>query len=177
MKIIEAMKRIKAIDAQIGVHANFISKNFARLTTEEAPFGEETSQKVQSAHQAVVSLIQEKNSLQARIQKTNITTPVTVSVVNQRGDREAVTKTISEWVFRRDRGVREEQSLVSLYEERFLKSKVGVQTLSNGEKVVVDVARAYEPDFIQQRSMALASEPLEIDAQLEIINATVDLVD
>lgn len=170
MKIIEAMKRVKANKEKIADLQGKIGQFCANLNFESPTYGAETPNKIREWLQSCNDLTQENIRLLCAIQRTNITTMVNITL----GDR-VVTKSIAEWVWRR-----REYAIVDLktwqqLTDRNLKEGVGQN--SSGTPVEVKLVRHFDPAQRDRKVAEFKSEPHEIDAALEVTNAVTDLVE
>jgi hypothetical protein len=170
MKIIEAMKRIKGNKEKIADLQGKIGQFCANLTFETPTYGVDTPGKIKSWLQSCTDLAQENVRLLTSIQRTNLATPVTISL----GDK-PVTKSIAEWVWRRreyaDLDLRTWQSLG----DRGLKE--GQARDSTGMTIEVKIARHFDPSERDANVAMFKSERNEIDSALEVVNAITDLAE
>ena len=103
------------------------------------------------------------------IARRNLATSVTIELGGK-----SVTKTIAEWVWRRREYAKLDLLTFSKLTDRGLKEGQG-QT-STGLPFEVKLVRHYDPS---QRDAAMAmyqAEPHQIDAALEVVNATTELL-
>jgi hypothetical protein len=169
MKIIEAMKKVKQNKEKIADLQTKIGQTCANLSHETPVYGAETSTKIREWLQSCQDLTQENVSLLCAISRTNLATPATIELGGKQ-----VTKTIAEWVWRRREYAKTDLMTFGKLTDRGLKEGAG-QT-STGVPFEVKIVRHYDPT---QRDTAMAmyqAEPHQIDAALEVINATTDLV-
>lgn len=169
MKIIEAMKRVKANKEKIADLHIKISQFCANLSFETLLYGTNTADKIAEWLQSCDDVSQENIRLLTAIQRTNIATPVTITL----GDK-AVTKSIAEWVWRRREYAALDLKTWQMLTDRNLKEGMGQN--SQGSLVEVKIVRHFDP-LRRDRMMAMyKSEPHEIDAALEVVNAVTDLL-
>lgn len=170
MKIIEAMKRIKLNKDKLGDLQLKIQQNCARLNHETPLYGEETAGKIKEWTQACEDIGRDNIGLLIRIQKTNLATDVTIELGGKK-----VTKNVAEWVWRRREYAQYDLNTWSKQTDRNLKE--GTAQSSTSVPVEVKIVRYYDPVERDKKLAMYQSEPKEIDAALEVINATVDLVE
>lgn len=170
MKIIEAMKRIKANKEKIADLQNKIRQHAANLSFETPPYGAETGNKIKEWVQSARDTAAENVNLLVAIQRTNLATSVTI----QLGDNN-VTKSISEWVWRRREYAAIDQATMGCMFDRGLKE--GHLPQSTGTPLEVKIVRHYDPEFRDKWTAIFAREPHDIDAALEVVNATTDLIE
>ena len=168
MKIIEAMKQIKALNLKVSDLRQKIQEHAADLSHETPKYSDQRAQ-VDAWTQAAEACVMEISNLKTRIQKTNlaITVPITLG-------GETITKTIAEWVHRRHGLTELHESIWRSQGDRNLKE--GVLTQSNGEKIDVKIRRHYSPELRDKKLAVLREEPFVIDSTLEVVNATTDLL-
>lgn len=169
VKVIEAMKQIKdllrkADDLRTKVKMHSADMDF------ETPTYENQKDKVRGWVQAHSDIMKEILDLRFRIQKTNIATSVPIELGGV-----VVNKTIAEWIHRRRELANLECNMWMQLTDRNLRD--GQMTQSDGSKRDVKIRRYYSPDERDEKMNMFKSEPLMIDARLEVINATVDLLD
>ena len=169
MKIIEAMKKVKQNKEKIIDLQNKIGQVCANHAHETPMYGTETGSKIKEWLQSCQDLAQENIKLLVAIARTNLATSVAVELGGKQ-----VTKTIAEWVWRRREYSKLDLLTFSKLTDRGLKEGQG-QT-STGVPFDIRLVRHYDPS---QRDAAMAmyqSEPHQIDAALEVVNAVTDLV-
>jgi hypothetical protein len=172
MKIIEAMKRVKANKEKIGDLQVKIAQFCANLNFETLTYGTpaETSAKITEWLQSCTDLTQENIRLLTAIQRSNLTTAVTIQL-----NSHAVTKSIAEWVWRRREYAGVDLKTWSQLSDRNLKEGTG--TNSSGTPVEVKILRHFDPERRDDMVAVFKSEPHEIDAALEVVNAVTDIVE
>jgi hypothetical protein len=172
MTIIEAMKRIKANKVKLADLQQKIALYSAHtsLEAESTPYGHNTAAKVAEWTNTCEDLSQENMKLDIRIQKTNLATPVTIAL----GGRE-ITKCIAEWVLRRRKYANDDFQTWSRQTDRGL--KVGMTQGSQGAPVEVKLIRNYDTDLRDKKMVMYQMEPHEINAKLEVVNATTELLE
>lgn len=171
MKIIEAMKRVKANKEKVADLQQKISQFCANLNFETLTYGtpSETAVKIQEWLQSCIDLTQENIRLLTSIQRTNGETQVSIELGDKR-----VTKTIAEWVWRRREYAALDLKTWNQLSDRGLKEGTGQN--SSGTPVEVKIIRHFDPEKRDKMVAMFKTEPHEIDAALEVINAVTDLV-
>lgn len=170
MKLIEAMKRVKSNKEKIADLQQKIGTHCANLSHETPVYGTETGNKIKEWLQSCTDLSQENVRLLLAIQRTNLVTPVTITL-----ETKTVTKMIAEWVWRRREYAKMDMLTWSQLTDRGLKE--GVANTSTGQPFELKIVRHYDPATRDNQLVMFKGEPHEIDAALEIINAVTDLVE
>ena len=170
MKIIEAMKRVKANKEKIADLQAKIAQYCVNMSFETLMYGDQTKAKIIEWMQSCTDLTQENIRLLCGIQKTNIDTFVSITL----GDR-VVTKSIAEWVWRRREYAALDLRTWQMLTDRNLKEGMGQN--SQGTPVEVKIVRHFDPVQRDKMAAMFKSEPHEIDAALEVVNAVTDLVE
>lgn len=169
MKIIEAMKRVKQNLEKIDDLQKKISVTCANLSV-ETPIYPDPKAKINEWSQGCDDLTQENIRLLTAIQRTNLATPVTIEL-----GMKTVTKNIAEWVWRRRTYAAVDLATWSKMTDRNLKE--GQINQSTGQPLMVTITRHYDPEKRDAMMAMYRSEPHMIDAALEVINATTDLIE
>lgn len=170
MKIIEALKKLKMNRKKIQDLQNLIRMNASHMesATKSLAYAN-PKQKILEWEQSIHDLQKENAQLLARISKTNLETKATIEI----GDNQ-ITKTISEWIYRRREGVdfdiQTQQAKATTLKQVATKDE-------KGEIVVDNVVRNYDQAKRDELLMSLSSEKMLIDSQLEIVNAVTDLLE
>lgn len=170
MKIIEAMKRIKANKEKIADLQNKIKANSAYLSF-ETPLYPDTKAKIREWAQSCFDTAQENIHLLTAVARTNLATIVTITL----GDA-AVSKTIAEWVWRRREYAALDMATHASMTDRGLKEGHGQTSVPGGAPLEIKIIRNYDPDHRDKMIAIYRSEPHEIDAALEVTNAVTDLI-
>lgn len=170
MKIVEAMKRVKSNKEKIADLQAKVAQFCANLNFETPTYGAETPNKIREWLQSCNDLTQENVRLLCAIQRTNMTTLVTVSL----GEK-VVTKSIAELVWRRREYAAIDLNTWAKLTDRNLKEGTGQN--SSGTPVEVKIIRHFDPEQRDKKMAEFKSEPHEIDAALEVVNAVTDLVE
>lgn len=170
MKIIEALKKVKANRVKISDLSALIGKYSAHMEsgTTSLPY-KDPAKSIAEWSQSIFSLSQDNAILLSRIQKTNLVVMVPIEI-----DGKIVTKNISEWVYRRREGVDQEMSGYASMGTRL----TATATKDKDGNIVVDrVVYNYDQAMRDKKLSILKEEKSLIDSALEIVNATTDLVD
>lgn len=169
MKIIEALKELKLNAKKIGDVSARIALNSAKKDFEKSPYADPTSQ-VKEWLDSVEGLTKRNAQLTLLISKTNAATLVTIELEGKQ-----VTKSITEWIYRRRYGVAMEMAAVKALTNRGLKDEQVKQT--DGTLLETKVVLHYDQKLRDQRMDALQQEPTLIDTRLEMVNAVTDLLE
>lgn len=170
MKIIEAMKRVKMNKEKVADLRRRIATASAHLSIETPAYADPTAQ-IKEWLQSCTDLSQESVKLLVAIQKTNLSTPVTISLNGQN-----ITKPIAEWVWRRREYAKADMETWAQLTDRGLKPTL-VQQSTGTDPLKVELVRNYDPATRDDRLALYRAEPHVIDSALEIVNATTDLVE
>lgn len=169
MKIIEAMKKIKDLQRKVDDLKNAIRQHCADMDFENPVYQDQEGQ-VSNWVQSVSDILKEILRLRVAIQRTNLTTMVQIEL-----NGVTVEKTIAEWIHRRRDLAKSEEELWRCLDDRGLKD--GQMRMSSGDIKDVHVRRYYDPGKRDDKIDEFRSEPLKIDATLEVVNAVTDLVE
>lgn len=170
MKIIEAMKRVKANKEKIADLQKQIAQYCVNFDFETPTYGTETGNKVAEWLQGCDDISRQSAKLLVAIQRTNLVTLVTITL----GENN-VMKSIAEWIWRRREYAAIDMKTWQALTDRNLKD--GMHTNSQGTPTMVKVVRHYDPVRRDKMAAMYKSEPHEIDAALEVINAVTDLIE
>lgn len=170
MKIIEAMKEVKLNDEKIVELRTRIKQTCSHTSLEKPLYGDETRDKIKKWVQMCKDVSQRNIELLCAIQKTNMETPVTI----QLGEK-SVTKTIAAWIWRRRKYATQDLETMRSLSDKGLQE--GFINPSGAETPVkVEIVRYYDPAARDDEADMYREEPHRIDAALEIVNATTDLI-
>jgi hypothetical protein len=172
MKLIEAMKRVKANKEKIANLQQMIGSYSAHLSHETPVYGTETPEKITGWAQTCEDLGQENIRLLTAIARTNLATQVTVTLGEKR-----VTKPISEWIWRRREYAALDLITYQRMNDRNLKEGHMPSSVPGGTPVEVKIVRSYNPERRDKKVAEYQGEPHEIDATLEVTNAVTDLIE
>lgn len=170
MKIVEALKKVKYNKEKIADLHTKIAANCANLSFETPAYGDKASFKITEWLQSCQDLTQDNVRLLVAIAKTNNTVNVAIDIGGK-----SVTKTIAEWVWRRREYAAIDANTFAMLTDRKLKE--GALQTSPGVMTEVKVVRHFDPEYRDARLAMYREEPHLIDAALEIVNATTDLVE
>lgn len=169
MKIIEAMKTVKANKEKVAELMQRIQRNSAHLSIESPQYGDAQREQVQSWRQSSIDTLRDNVQLLARIAKTNQATQVVIKINDA-----PVEKTIAEWVWLRREYAGLEAAVWGSLSDRNLKE--GQVQSSPGVFTEVKLIRYYDPIERDKNLDALRRLPHDIDAALEVVNAVTDLL-
>jgi hypothetical protein len=169
MKIIEALKGIKDLQRKAEDLKDKVKKNCSHLSNEK-PVYVNQKQQIDSWIQAYNDVVKEILKLQVAIQKTNLDTQVTITLNDTN-----VTKSIAEWIHRRRSLAGLQEAIYRNLTDRGLRE--GTIKQSNDERIDVHIVRYFDPAERDKNIDIYSNEPHVIDAKLEIVNATTDLVE
>lgn len=169
MKLIEGLKTLKLHQKKIVEIQALIALNSARKSIEKSAYKDPTAQ-VAAWIASSESHNFEAERLTRRIQLTNLSTQVTVTLNGQ-----AITKSISEWVYRRRYGAPNALKTYRMLTDRNLKPEVMKQ--NDGSLLEIDVVRHFDSEHRDKMLSLYHDEPTIIDMALEIVNATTDLME
>ena len=169
MKIIEAMKKVKANKAKIEDLRGKIASVSAHLSFETPLYGVDTATKISEWAQSCTDLSHDNVQLLVAIQRTNLSTFVTIELGGKQ-----VTKTIAEWIWRRREYATIDRQVWASMTDRNLRE--GVMPSSTGVHTEAKIVRNYDPSWRDTMIAMYTAEPAAIDGALEVVNAVTDLV-
>jgi hypothetical protein len=180
MKIIEAMKEIEDNQRKVDDLMRKIKIHCVDIDLEDPVYGSQDKQRAQidSWLQSCHDLLARISKLKVAIQRTNLNTQVTIEL----GGKE-VTKCIAEWIVRRggkaktDGLAKREQQLWECLTDRKGEIPHGRIKTTAGEERDIKMRRYYDPAVRDKKVDLFKSEPLLIDAKLEVVNATTNLME
>lgn len=172
MKIIEALKTIRANQAKVHDLVVKVQKNSAIRSDQTSPYGDQraSTATVNGWLDTIRQTLRENEVLTRRIHTTNNSVEITI-VIGGIG----ITKTIDEWLTRRKSGVDFQTLAYQSLTDRSLKEEFVSQP--DGTRVPLTIVRHYNPVQRDEMLEILAQEKSLIDSRLEIVNATTDLMD
>lgn len=170
MKIVEALKLRKELLVKADDLRKKVALNSAHLSIETPAYADQTRQ-VSEWLQAHESLMQEIAALSMRVQKTNISTNVTLQLGGK-----SVTKLIAEWVLRRRELAKLDEAAWSGLTDRGLKEQ-NICTAPGAPVTEVRIKRCFDAKARDEKVALYKSEPGVIDRTLEVVNATTELLD
>jgi hypothetical protein len=169
MKIIEAMKKIKANKEKIADLQNKIGLTCSNLSFETPVYGNDTSAKIKDWLQSCQDLSRDNVNLLCRIAKTNLAVNVTIEIGGKK-----VEKSIAEWVWRRREYAGIDKNTFSKLGDRGLRE--GIINSSTGP-MESKIVRHFDPIVRDEMIAIYHAEPYMIDGALEVINAVTELLD
>lgn len=174
MKIIEALKKTKDLKRKADDIRDKLKNFCADLDADTPAYETPERQKSQIAEwlQSIADILKEIERLRIGIQKTNLATEVPVEVA----DGKIVTKSIAAWIHRRKDLATLEAVAWKCLTDRNLQPKNYTIEGSN-EFRVANVRKYYNQKERDEKVEDFTSEPSRIDAALEVVNATTDIVD
>lgn len=170
MKIIEALKELPLIDKKI-------QKNIAQIQqySSEAdnghmdlPFGtaDEQAKEVASLVQSTNDLADRSANIRRVLSLTNATVAVEIS---------GVTRSITEWIAYRTNGFSHQIRALQAMNDSI--AKANLNKVGFDEEKGVRIARFYNEKDRNEKTAALEALQGQLDARLEMVNATTDLVE
>lgn len=165
------MKQVKDLTNKASDLVEKIKLHCADLDIETPVYPDQRKQ-VSEWLQAHADILTNISKLRVAIQRTNLATSVTIEL----GDKQ-VTKTIAEWIVRRRDLAPLSLAAWSALTSRNLRE--GAVPSSNPGAVAreVKIRRYFDPVERDNKVALFKSEPSLIDATLEVINATTDLIE
>jgi len=171
--IVEALKMKKRLHKRLEDYRSKIKYHCAHMDNEKPVYGSQEDQRkrvqgwVQSHHDTVKNI----EDLSIAIQKTNLSTEVEILLGGK-----PVKKTIAQWILRRQTLASEEETCYKSLTDRGLRDTI--QTGPDGKtKIDYKVVRYYDAVDRDEKRDTFRHEPSMIDAKLEVVNATTNLVD
>ena len=170
MKLIQAMKQIKDLQRKADDLQGKIALHCSHMSFETPTYGDKQREQVREWLQAHSDILKEILRLRIAVQRTNLQTSVKIELGGV-----AVEKSISEWIHRRRDLAGLELLAWSKLTDRGLKE--GVVKNSLGEIQEAKIVRNYDPLERDKKLELYRSEPMTIDATLEVTNAITDLTE
>lgn len=171
MKIIEAMRKIKINLETIAGNRDKIAQYCADYDIQDPTYPDQASQ-VRGWLTSTHDLLEEISRLKAGISATNLATKVTIELPTFG----RVTKSITEWVARRDTLSKLEAEAWQSLTDKGLRATAVAEDKSSGETRLVKIRRYFDPKERDAKVSLFKSEPHLIDGALEVANATTDLI-
>ena len=169
MKIIEGMKKVKDLSAKIAD----LHKKIATYCVDmdfENPTYDNQAEVVAGWQQSVHDMLKEILAIRIAIQQTNLITDVPIEM--ESGQK--VLHSIAEWILRRRELSKIELQSWACLSDRGLRD--GAINQSAGVAREIRVRRYFSPAEKDKMMREFTFESSRIDAALEVINATTDLV-
>lgn len=168
MKLIEALKKIKDLQRQADEYVNQVKKHCA-ISSMDTPMYPDQKGQIHKWIQAHKDTLQEISRLKLAIQQTNLNTQVTINL-----NGKDITKSLSEWIIRRQQLVKEELKMWNCITDRGITE--GQAKGPTGDPIEIKIIRYYDPGKRDEMRALLSEEPSIIDGKLEIVNAVTDLI-
>ena len=169
MKIIEGLKQLKLNTKKVADISARIALNSAKKSFEQSPYEDPVAQVKEWCDQ-IEELSKRNSELTLAIARTNAATQVTIELEGKQ-----ITKSITEWIYRRRHGVAMELAGVKALTNRGLKDEQVKQT--DNTLLETKVVLHYDQKSRDQRMDALQQEPTLIDTRLGMVNAVTDLLE
>jgi len=169
MKIIEALKKREDLKRKADDLRALVRDNCA-LSSFDTPKYADQKKQVREWIQAHSDVLTEIERLTLAIQRTNLKTIVTIELGTK-----VVEKPIAAWILRRRDLAKLELAMWNQLSDRNIKE--GFANGPSGDPIEIKLARFYDPQERDTRRELYASEPSVIDARLEVVNATTDLIE
>lgn len=170
MKLIEGMKLIKELQVKREDLVAKVKQHCADLDF-ETPLYTDPKRQVGEWIQAHSDVCKEILRLRTAIQRTNISTTVTIELGGK-----SVVKTVAEWIHRRRDLAGFELAMWSALGDRNLREGAMPSSQPGGQPREVKIRRYFDPLERDAKIELYRSEPSIIDRTLEVVNATTDLV-
>ena len=170
MKIIEGMRRIKLYKEKIEALRAMIASHCADYDIQDTTYSDQAGQ-IRSWLNEMHDTLAEIERLKYRISKTNIATQVVIDLGGH-----TISKTISEWINRRDTLAKLELAGWKSLTDLGLKQNQLAKDPA-GETRLVKVRLHFDPKQRDEKIALFSAEPHLIDGSLEVTNATTDLLD
>ena len=171
MKIIEALKAVKANREKITDLQMLIAKNAAHMESQNGSTAyNDPKKKIKVWVQSIHDTLLENARLLTQIQKTNLNTLVSIEMPSG----VTVEKSISEWIVRRREGV--DTEILTYQAMRHSLKQQAIQS-QDGTIKVDQVVVNYSTEDRDTKMMELSREKSLIDGKLEIVNATTELLE
>lgn len=170
MKLIQGMKKLKDLTAKAEDLRSKVGQYCSDLNIETPTYPDQKWQ-VACWIQSHSDVLKEILSLRVSIQRTNLATPVVIEF-----DGKQVTKSIAEWIHRRRDLAKLDLDMWGRLGDRNLKEQ-DVQTGPGQPVTQLRIRRYFDPIERDNKRALYKSEPSVIDATLEVVNATTDLIE
>jgi hypothetical protein len=170
MKLIQAMKQLKELAVKAEDLREKVGKYCADLTIHNPTYPDQRAT-VAGWIQSHSDTLKLMGDLRLAIQRTNLATLVTIEL-----DGKQITKPIAAWIHRRRDLATLEHLMWSKLQDGALKEG-DLQTTPGAAVTQVRIRRYYDPAERDAKRALYRSEPSFIDATLEVVNATTDLLE
>jgi hypothetical protein len=171
MKIIEALKRIKELNRKAADLTKKVKENVVHTSLQTPPYGENHQAQVDSWIQAHRDIVREILALREAIQYTNLMVGVNIEI-----DGKIVTKSIAAWIHRRRDLAGMDAQIWKVQNDQGIREGVAPMPGHSQSTVEVKLVRYYNAKRRDEMMEMFTEEPHIIDARLEIVNATTDLL-
>lgn len=172
MKLIEALKALKRLNVKLDDLKTKIKTHCAHSSIEQPEYGGEQRQRVQEWIDSYHDTCKEILRLRVAIQRTNLSTPVTIEI----GDNK-ITRSIAEWIHRRRDLAKSEADMWKVLNDRHVRQGQVPSDRPDGKVIEIKSVVYYDPMMRDRKVSEYTDEPSLIDAQLEITNAVTDLIE
>lgn len=174
MRIIEGLKKTKDLTRKAEDLRAKISTYCADLDAENPAYETADRQRKQISEwlQAHSDILKEIEKIRLSIQKTNLEILVDVEVI----DGKFVKKSIAAWILRRRELANLEKAAWFVLTNRNLQPKNYKPDATKDEIKIANVRKYYDQLERDKKVEEFTSEPSRIDAALEIVNATTELI-
>lgn len=174
MKLIQAMKLIKELQEKAADLRQKVATYCADMDFESPMYGTATEQRNQvdkwiQSHSDILKKILETRT---SVQRTNLATKVSIELGGQ-----SVEKSIAEWIHRRRDLAKEELMMWQGLGDKGLKEGHAPASAPGMEPKAIKIRRYYDPKQRDEKVELYRSEPGIIDRNLEVVNATTELVE
>lgn len=169
MKLIEAMKEIKALKLKAEDLRKKMAQYCAKASFETNTYPDQAAQ-INEWMQSHRDTLKRIARLHTSIQRTNLNTPVAIEI-----DGESISHSIAEWVIRRRELAPLEYSAWQSLTDKGIREGQIKQT--DGTFVDIKIVRFFDPATRDRYTELFRSEPGLIDRTLETVNAVTDLLE
>lgn len=169
MKLIEALKKIKDLRRKADDIKEKIGQYCADMDSETPTYPDQKRQ-IEDWLQSHSDIIKEIGLLRERIHKTNLETPVSITLGGK-----TVTKSIVSWILRRTELAQLEETCWRKLTDRGLKESYSYQVTNSSPQAIVKRRLYFDPKQRDEKVELYRSEPHTIDSTLEVVNAVTDL--
>lgn len=169
IKLIQGMKKLKDLSTKAEDLRKKVGAYCADLTMESPTYPDQKLQ-ISTWVQSHGDILKEILHLRTAIQRTNLATSVTIELESKH-----VTKSIAEWIHRRRDLAKLDGQMWGALGDRGLREQ-NVQTTPGGAVTEIRIRRYFEPAERDRKVEVYRTEPSIIDATLEVVNATTDLI-
>src|SRR5271168_40889 len=153
MKLIEAMKRVKANNEKIAALQKMIGDFSAHLSHETPVYRNEMPEKISGWAQTCEDLAQENIRILTSISRTNLETKVTVKL----GEKN-VTKSVAEWIWRRPEYAASDLATWQKMGDRGLREGHMNSSVPGGASIEVEIVRNNNSERRDKKLAAYQSE-------------------